>query len=515
MDLNDLENERDQPTIVGGNAASPGEYPHQISLQTRSGFHFCGGSLIGDNWVLTAAHCVDGSSASSMQVEVGVHRLSQGGEVFAVSQAIMHPNYRASTNDYDMALLRLSRSAAGYPKIPLVDPDSASVAAPGTMATVTGWGTLSSGGSSPDVLMEVDVPILSNAQCDAAYRNENITDRMLCAGFLGTGGADSCQGDSGGPLVVDTSNGLAQAGVVSWGYGCADPDHPGVYARVSTLASWVASHVPDVAFVSDGGDPGPGPGPNPDPEPPAPSTDDHGNDIASATVVSGSASVAGVIDAGDVDVFRIELNGATELALSSTGTTDTFGTLYSSTGAQITANDDDGPGTNFALSLTATEDVYYLAVRGYSGTTTGAYTLVVEATGSTPTPTPPPAPVGDDHGDDQASATAVPLNVTAQDASVSIVAQLDAGDTDVFRLEVANNSGITDPILLTAGTTGSTDTYGTLYDSAGTVVDQNDDTTGLNFQVSAEVQPGVYFLHVRGYSTSTNGAYTLGITAAL
>src|SRR5690606_5701573 len=105
----------------------------------------------------------------------------------------------------------------------------------GDMATVTGWGTTSAGGQTAVGLMEVAVPIVSNAACNAVHGA--IPDNMLCAGYV-QGGKDSCQGDSGGPLIVPNGTGWLQAGVVSFGRGCAQPEIPGVYARVSRYIGW-------------------------------------------------------------------------------------------------------------------------------------------------------------------------------------------------------------------------------------------------------------------------------------
>jgi len=110
-------------------------------------------------------------------------------------------------------------------------------------ATVTGWGTTSSGGSQSTTLKEVDVGVITNQQCgnNYGYSSSWITDSMLCAVVPG-GGKDACQGDSGGPLVANQQNygqNYELIGVVSWGIGCADANHPGVYARVTNQLSWV------------------------------------------------------------------------------------------------------------------------------------------------------------------------------------------------------------------------------------------------------------------------------------
>jgi hypothetical protein len=519
-DANLAEAEKDPNAIVGGTNASPGEYPHQISLQTRSGFHYCGGTLISERWVLTAAHCVVGDSPNRMRVEAGVHRLSQGGEFFNVTDVIVHPQYNASSSNNDIALLRLSRDATDHlPAMLIDDATEGTWAAPNDMSTVTGWGALSSGGGSPDTLQEVDVPILSNNTCQQMYPFENITDGMLCAGYVGVGGADACQGDSGGPLVVDTPQGWALAGVVSWGYGCADPDHPGVYARVSHYIPWISQYEPNFETVDGSGNPGPDPDPTPDPDP-QPSQDDHGDDAATATVVdvTGDTEVAGTLDAGDFDVFLLNLNGAESFTVSTVGSTDTFGTLLNSSGLQVASSDDDGEGLNFSITRSTDGDSYFVVVRGYSTSTTGAYTLVVEPVGATaPDPDPTPTPIGDDHGDDVATATQLLVDITQQDVTGTVPSTLDAGDYDVFEIEVVNDFNSA-PVQLSLSTTGSTDTYGTLFDLNGNVIAQNDDenpSVSYNFGFSTAVQPGVYYLEVRGYSTSTSGAYDLVVEGAL
>lgn len=245
--------------IVGGTAAEISQYPWQISLQIRSGSngsHICGGSILNESWILTAQHCTHGSSASQLRIAAGMSKLSQDdsiGQVRTVAKIIEFPGYVDASKGKDVALLQLSSpldlSAPGVKPIPIMTEALAGsgLANPGVMATVSGWGTLSSGGSSPDNLQRVNVPIVSNAKAQAAYSQETITSDQLAAGDLASGGKDSCQGDSGGPLVVpDGSGGMVLAGVVSWGYGCADKGYPGMYARVSSFASWINGHVDTV-----------------------------------------------------------------------------------------------------------------------------------------------------------------------------------------------------------------------------------------------------------------------------
>jgi hypothetical protein len=238
--------------IVGGTNASIAEFPWQISMQTRSGFHFCGGSILDENFILTASHCVDGQSASSMRIAAGITRVStsgSAGQLRDVAQIIMFPGYVTPEQGKDVALLKLSQPLnLSDPNVTPIDIVTAAdavagVTNPGVNATVTGWGTLSSGGNSPDVLQKVTVPIISNSDANSAYSPEGITITadQLAAGLLGIGGKDSCQGDSGGPLVVQTSAGPKLAGVVSWGFGCADPRFPGMYARVSSFEQFITS----------------------------------------------------------------------------------------------------------------------------------------------------------------------------------------------------------------------------------------------------------------------------------
>jgi secreted trypsin-like serine protease len=240
--------------IVGGEPIEIEEAPWQISLQDDFG-HFCGGSILTAEWVITAQHCTEFAGGTSMQVLAGATRLSQpgSGQTRSVAEVVPFPGFRDPTEGKDVALVRLAQPLAlDGVSVRAVDiADASSVTAgltdPGVVSTVSGWGALSSGGPSPDQLQAVDIPLVSNQDAQAAYSGENITDDQLAAGDLEQGGIDSCQGDSGGPLVVPDASGegVLLAGVVSWGFGCASPNAPGMYARVSSFADFIRDNVGD------------------------------------------------------------------------------------------------------------------------------------------------------------------------------------------------------------------------------------------------------------------------------
>ncbi|KAK2809021.1 hypothetical protein Q5P01_000593, partial [Channa striata] len=242
--------------IVGGQEASPGSWPWQVSLH-KSGTQFCGGSLISDQWVLTAAHCF--TSTANLRVYLG--RQSQAGpnpnEVsLTVTQIIRHPKYDSLTTDNDICLLKLSSPVTFTNYIqPVCLAASGSTFFNGTDSWVTGW-ELSL--PSPQTLMEVEVPVVGNRQCNCDYGVGTITDNMMCAG-LSAGGKDACQGDSGGPMVSKQRGRWIQSGVVSFGNGCALPNFPGVYTRVSQYQSWINSVITSnqpgfITFSSTGTD---------------------------------------------------------------------------------------------------------------------------------------------------------------------------------------------------------------------------------------------------------------------
>ncbi|XP_042279813.1 trypsin-1-like [Thunnus maccoyii] len=215
--------------IVGGYECQAHSQPHQVSL--NAGYHFCGGSLVNENWVVSAGHCYK----SRIQVRLGEHhiRVAEGTEqIISSSRVIRNPDYNPYTIDNDIMLIKLSRPATLDQYVqPVALPTSCAPA--GTMCLVSGWGNTMSSVDDGDKLQCLDLPILPQADCDNAYPGM-ITDAMFCAGFL-EGGKDSCQGDSGGPVVC---NGELQ-GVVSWGYGCAERGHPGVYCRVCLFNQWL------------------------------------------------------------------------------------------------------------------------------------------------------------------------------------------------------------------------------------------------------------------------------------
>ncbi|KAJ9575332.1 hypothetical protein L9F63_025718, partial [Diploptera punctata] len=223
--------------IVGGDDAKIEDYPYQVSLE-YFWYHTCGGSIISNEWVVTAAHCVDRGLTFDYRVRVGSTYMEYSGTTFDVSEIIMHPSYDPSTYNNDIAVIKLSDPYQKLFPLATVEP------AAGTLATVTGWGTLSYMGEFlSSILQVVHVPIVSYETCNHAYiLYGGITDKMICAAAE-RGGKDACQGDSGGPLVVENEDGeLELVGVVSWGIGCAQARYPGVYASVPSLISFIQEH---------------------------------------------------------------------------------------------------------------------------------------------------------------------------------------------------------------------------------------------------------------------------------
>ncbi|XP_016979466.1 trypsin beta-like [Drosophila rhopaloa] len=222
--------------IVGGTATTITSFPWQISLQ-RSGSHSCGGSIYSANIIVTAAHCLQSVSASSLQIRAGSSYWSSGGTVLKVASFLNHEGYNANTMVNDIAIIRLSGSLSFSSSIKAIGLASSNPAN-GASASVSGWGTQSYGSSSiPSQLQYVNVNIVSQSVCSSStygYGSE-IRNTMICAA---SSGKDACQGDSGGPLV---SGGLL-VGVVSWGYGCAYANYPGVYSSVADLRSWVVNN---------------------------------------------------------------------------------------------------------------------------------------------------------------------------------------------------------------------------------------------------------------------------------
>ncbi|KAG9470065.1 hypothetical protein GDO78_018972 [Eleutherodactylus coqui] len=227
--------------IVGGTRATAGDWPWQVSLQLRQS-HVCGGSIITPEWIVTAAHCVEGtgSYASIWTVYAGSIQLS-GGQASFVERVISHPKYHSDTKNYDIALMKL-RTRLPFDGInikPVCLPNAGMPWTDTQSCWISGWGHTYQGGTTQTLLRAASVPLISSAVCNSrSVYNGNITSNMMCAGYL-AGGVDSCQGDSGGPLVTKTNNLWWLVGDTSWGYGCANRNKPGVYGNVTGFLEWI------------------------------------------------------------------------------------------------------------------------------------------------------------------------------------------------------------------------------------------------------------------------------------
>nr|XP_034974631.1 trypsin-like [Zootoca vivipara] len=216
--------------LLGGYPCLPHSQPWQAYL---TGTYTCGGTLIADSWVVTAAHCYGGN----IIVRLGKHNLAireEGEQTRRVVRYFRHPGFNPRTLNNDVMMLKLERPVPFTQNLhPLELPRGCS--APGTMCLVSGWGTLTTPQATfPNILQCGNVRLISPERCGASYPN-SITNGMVCAG-VPEGGVDACQGDSGGPLVCNQQ----LEGIVSWGMEkCAQANRPGVYTRVCNYVNWI------------------------------------------------------------------------------------------------------------------------------------------------------------------------------------------------------------------------------------------------------------------------------------
>ncbi|KAK3088468.1 hypothetical protein FSP39_019573 [Pinctada imbricata] len=232
--------------VVGGSQADPNEWPWQVSLQRRGFFntysHICGGSLIAPNYVLTAAHCVDGSSQNSMRIVAGLHRQSvtSGATGHSISKIIMHPDYDSNGAGFpnDIALLKLSGDVANNKAEIISLPRGTDGFLENPDCWITGWGKTSASSGTAEVLMEAQMDVIDNGDCASKWRGITgaaILDTHIC---IEAEGKSSCNGDSGGPLVCRVNDKYVLAGATSWGITTCE-GYPSVYVRVGKFLDWI------------------------------------------------------------------------------------------------------------------------------------------------------------------------------------------------------------------------------------------------------------------------------------
>lgn len=261
--------------VVGGKPAPPGSFRYVADVLIGGSFG-CSGTLIAPDWVLTAGHCgsVTGSlsmglfpaqaswPASFYTVQLGsVYADGRGGESHSVSQVIVDSDYLVTNGTgNDVSLLKLDHPSKIRP-MPIAAVSERSDWRPGVLSTIAGFGTTSENASAPPPQMRyAKVPITTDDYCAAAYPSglseapdDGYFDpkTMFCAGYP-KGGTDTCEGDSGGPLLVPARGSLVLVGATSFGKGCAEAGHPGVYARLAEgpIRAFIARFVPS-AFAPE------------------------------------------------------------------------------------------------------------------------------------------------------------------------------------------------------------------------------------------------------------------------
>ncbi|MBX2902795.1 MAG: trypsin-like serine protease [Chitinophagales bacterium] len=245
-----------QSRILNGTPVQPPAFEWMAGLSYSSDpyEHFCGGSLINSEWIVTAAHCVEGETPSSVKLFFKTYYLSNpvsGYFSVDIDTFYIHPDFNDTTYDNDVALIHLLYPITSITPIRLATVAETYLTDAGKDQNIIGWGRLhkwSFGGS--DTLMEASVPIVASSVCNGSQSYDGqISANMLCAGFM-AGGTDACQGDSGGPLfTTDNNNELVLTGVVSWGEGCGEKNFPGVYTKLQNYYTWITDFTGSLTAV--------------------------------------------------------------------------------------------------------------------------------------------------------------------------------------------------------------------------------------------------------------------------
>ncbi|XP_030554493.1 trypsin delta-like [Drosophila novamexicana] len=227
--------------IVNGHPIDIQEAPWQVSIQ-KYGFHFCGGSIVASQIILTAAHCLVNMDVKTLTIRAGSRFWKKGGQVVKVAKIKSHTEYRAKKYLNDIAIMRL---ATPLKFGPLAQPITLTSSVPrdGTGASVSGWGLLKAKSTKrPEILQAVNLRIMDYKKCQNTNYGRygySITRQMICAALNAN---DACQGDSGGPLVSKKK----LVGIVSWGRGCAAQGFPGVYTNIAYYKKWLKTEIKEL-----------------------------------------------------------------------------------------------------------------------------------------------------------------------------------------------------------------------------------------------------------------------------
>nr|XP_039250166.1 uncharacterized protein LOC120327876 [Styela clava] len=233
--------------IIGGGSVRKAKWPWMASLLLKERDHNCGATLISDRFVITAAHCFDEHKPQSFTVLLGANSIKNHGKEaskHAVKRGIIHRSYnkQADIPDWDLALVELDPPAHFSTYVsPICLPQGDMEFPPGTQCFIAGFGHISEGRGSQNMLNDAKTPIISNSECDTDMYRGSITERMLCSGFPTKGGVGICHGDSGGPLMCQHQNkgSWYQVGVISWSIGCANKGKPDVFTKLLSHVEWI------------------------------------------------------------------------------------------------------------------------------------------------------------------------------------------------------------------------------------------------------------------------------------